>query len=148
MVYSGVLRSEDNKEPKKEDNKNDVPEDSKVPKGFEHIEHIIKRARGQKPSSKEEEKKDEKENKEEELTEEEHERGERESKKSKDSKSKTGEGASDKLKNFFMDPNNGGPRWESWLALGLFASTVGATFYFKKPHSAEITYMDFVQNYL
>jgi hypothetical protein len=47
-----------------------------------------------------------------------------------------------------MNSNGGGPKWENWLMLSLLAGT--ATFYFlnlKKP-SQEITYMDFVQNYL
>lgn len=47
-----------------------------------------------------------------------------------------------------MNPNGGGPKWENWLMLSLLAGTAAFYFLSMKAPSHEITYMDFVQNYL
>jgi len=53
-----------------------------------------------------------------------------------------------KISNFFMNPNGGGPKWENWLMVSLLMGTAAYYLFNTKPTSKEITYIDFVQNYL
>jgi len=50
------------------------------------------------------------------------------------------------LNNFFFDPK-GGPVWENWIVVLLLT---GAFFYYltSKSPSQEVTYMDFINQYL
>jgi hypothetical protein len=50
------------------------------------------------------------------------------------------------LQGFFFDPN-GGPRWENIVLVGVLGSAF-AFYMWSKPTSLEITYMDFVNQYL
>lgn len=74
---------------------------------------------------------------------------EKEEKDSKRKKAKGGaEGMGQRIYNFFMDPNGGGPNYENWLMLLLIGGLAGYYAMFSESPSQEITYMDFVQNYL
>lgn len=47
-----------------------------------------------------------------------------------------------------MSPNGGGPEWENIGLAALILGTFVYYFGFQEPPSEEVTYMDFVQNYL
>ena len=132
----------------------------KVPSGFEKI---LKRTRKgithdtkeekEASSSKEEEgdsvKKDkeseDKKAKEDEQSDDEKE----EEEKTKDKKKEEeGQGYGEKVYGFFFEPNGGGPNWENWLKLALLGGISSYYTIFAKAPSQEVTYMDFVNNYL
>ena len=74
--------------------------------------------------------------------------------KEKENKEKKEEGEGDKqdwkqkIYNFFMEPNGGGPNYENWLKLVVLGGLTGYYAFFMQSPSQEVTYMDFVHNYL
>ena len=52
------------------------------------------------------------------------------------------------MKSYFFEPNGGGPIWENFLLLALLMGTSLYSIFYSDAPSEEITYMDFVQNYL
>ena len=46
--------------------------------------------------------------------------------------------------NFFMEPNGGGPNYENWLKVVVIGGLCGYYALFMQPPSEEVTYMDFV----
>lgn len=74
---------------------------------------------------------------------------EQEDDKKKDKKEKKEEGGwGQKLYGYFMEPNGGGPNYENWFKLVVLGGLIGYYTMFSKKPSQELTYMDFVQNYL
>ena len=134
-------------------NKDEDPKDKKVPSGFEKF---LKKTKKQPPpptepvgEKDEPSAEPEKENKkklkrdEEELSEE-----ETEPAKEKETPKKSDGGARRQLNEFFMQSGGKGPRWEN---IGLVAFLTGAFGYYlatRGSPSEEITYIDFVNNYL
>ena len=55
---------------------------------------------------------------------------------------------SSQVSQYFFEPNGGGPIWENILMAALMFGTLVYTIGFGDRPSEEITYMDFVQNYL
>ena len=129
----------------------------KVPQGFEKI---LKRTRkgithDKKPDEEktaapetEDEalKKEEEEKKEEEAEQSDREEDEKDKKKKEDTEEN--QGWRQKVYGFFMEPNGGGPNYENWLKVVVLGGLFGYYALMMKPASQEITYMDFVQNYL
>jgi hypothetical protein len=138
---------------------NDEEKDKKVAKGFEKF---LKKTRNkpftpeatepaedkQTKESKSEESQREKEKKKMKRDEDDDELSEEEQEPKKEEKKKEESDAKKQLKNFFMQPNGGGPKWEN---VGLCAALLGAFGYYmasREAPSEEITYMDFVNQYL
>lgn len=144
------------------DNKDD-DEDKKKSSGFEKF---LKKTRkgttndkpatepvgddNEKPSEKED-KKDKKDSKkmkreeeDEDLTEEEHDKEEEKKEKEKDTKSKFQKD----VEGFFNDPNGKGPRWENIGLVAFLTAAMAYAFSQNQPSSKEITYIEFVNQYL
>lgn len=51
------------------------------------------------------------------------------------------------MKDFYFHPNNGGPIWENWAIIALLS---GALYFYlgMSSPSLEITYLDFINQYL
>ena len=125
-------------------------EPKKTPKGFEKFLKKTKEGpKSTKETKKEDKKEDEKASKsknddDDDLTEEEEPET---SKKDKTEDSKS-ENAKKKLNDFFFQPNGKGPKWENVALVAFLSGAFG--FYLATMGSAgeEITYMDFINQYL
>ncbi len=131
----------------------------KVPSGFEKIlkrtrkgiTHESKekdeKAAGQQDEEDSASKKDEKKAKED-SDDEKDEEEEKSKDKKKDKEGSSSEGFGQKVKGFFFEPNGGGPNYENWLKLAILGGITSYYTIFSKSPSQEVTYMDFVNNYL
>jgi len=131
--------------------KEDDKEDQKVPKGFEKF---LKKTRDGPKSTKKNEKKesasktDDKEKTKDEEDDDLTELEEVEDKKSSKDKESKENDTKKKINDFFFQPNGKGPKWEN---VGLIAFLTGAFGYYLSTMgspSEEITYMDFINQYL
>ena len=52
------------------------------------------------------------------------------------------------MKNFFFQPNNGGPNWTNLAAVAAFSAGLGYFALTLQKPSTEINYMEFVHQYL
>lgn len=52
------------------------------------------------------------------------------------------------IKDFFFSPNGGGPKWENFGLIAALAAGFGYYIFNLQTQSEEITYMDFINNYL
>ena len=68
--------------------------------------------------------------------------------KKKDNKEEEQESWKNRIYNYFMEPNGGGPNYENWLKLVVLGGVAGYYLMFMQQPSQEVTYMDFINNYL
>lgn len=154
--FCSIWQSQGDPEGDEKDNKG---RGRKVPSGFEKIlkrtrkgiQHETKEEK-EAASSKEEgegEKKDEesedKKAKEDEQSDDEKDEDEKTKDKKKEEE---GQGYGERAYGFFFEPNGGGPNWENWLKLAILGGITSYYTIFAKAPSQEVTYMDFVNNYL
>jgi hypothetical protein len=127
-------------------------EPKKAPKGFEKF--LKKTREGSKPSkegkkedNKEDEKKAQKKEEDDDDLSEEEVEPEKSSKKEKEEDSTAGN-AKKRLNEFFLQPNGKGPKWENVALVAFLTGAFG--FYLATMGNAgeEITYMDFINQYL
>lgn len=116
----------------------------KPPKGFEKFFRKGEDKKAKSSSKKEKKEEEKKKQEEEELSEEETEtKSSKEGEKDKGS----GDGAENKIKAFFFDPNNN-PKWESVFLLAALGFGTGWYLYNFKAPMKEIVYMEFLNDYL
>lgn len=133
--------------PRNNDNGED---DEKKKTGFEKFLRKTRKGQEKKEESKDGDKKDQKASKDDDMSDPEAEE-ETEAKQEEERKKSTKEdGAREKVNQFFFQPGGGGPRWEN---VSLVAFLIGALGYSMasdvgKPSSEEVTYADFINEYL
>ena len=118
----------------------------KPPKGFEKF---FKKKEGRDQKEKKQDDKEskeaqasKKEEKEEELSEEEVDE------KPKEKNNSKADGFKKMLTDFYMDPNGKGPKWENIALVALLCGLVGYQVTSKSSSSQEVTYVDFLHQYL
>lgn len=132
------------------DNENKAPNDSKAPKGFEKFLRKTRKPgpqKGEETQAEEAREKSEskKEAKKEQADEEVSEEEEEPEQPKKEEKSS---GYGQQISDFFISPENGGPKWENFGLITFLTGAMGYYLYNRGTPSEEITYMDFVNQYL
>ncbi len=126
-------------DPKKED----TGHGRKVPSGFEKLLKKSKRGQSSKEDDHESKKTAAEEEKDAEKDEDDDRKGSEKKEDSQEQKSEDKDRQKE-LKDMFFQPNNGGPKWESWLMLALVGAAGLYYGYSLKTQSREISYVEFI----